>query len=161
MNWEAIGAIGELVGAVGVIFSLLYLATQVRASTRASAVESKIASTRFYTDFLSGIIQSPELQDLFLRGRKDLEALTPEERIRYSNLALQSFSFFSAAYFQYRNGTLQEDDWYENRSIIQFWLRGAGCRQWWNETGQYLFGEGFRALVESEMTGQLKSGQAD
>ena len=61
-----------------------------------------------------------------LRGRKDLDDLTRNDRIRYSNLALQSFSFFSAAYFQYRSGTLSEDDWFENRAIIQYWLRGAG-----------------------------------
>jgi hypothetical protein len=29
VNWEAIGSIGEAVGAIGVIVSLLYLATQV------------------------------------------------------------------------------------------------------------------------------------
>ena len=30
MNWDAIGAIAELLGAIGVIASLIYLATQVR-----------------------------------------------------------------------------------------------------------------------------------
>ncbi len=30
MNWDAIGAIAELLGAVGVIASLIYLATQIR-----------------------------------------------------------------------------------------------------------------------------------
>jgi hypothetical protein len=32
MNWDAIGAIAELLGAVGVIASLVYLATQIRQS---------------------------------------------------------------------------------------------------------------------------------
>ena len=32
MNWDAIGAIAELLGAVGVIASLVYLATQIRHS---------------------------------------------------------------------------------------------------------------------------------
>jgi hypothetical protein len=34
MNWEAIGAIGEVVGAAGVIASLIYLAAQIRQNTR-------------------------------------------------------------------------------------------------------------------------------
>ena len=34
MNWEAIGAIGEIVGAAAVVFSLTYLALQLRANTR-------------------------------------------------------------------------------------------------------------------------------
>ena len=33
MNWEAIGAIGELLSAVVVIFSIFYLARQVRQGT--------------------------------------------------------------------------------------------------------------------------------
>ena len=32
MNWDAIGAIAELLGAIGVIASLIYLATQIRQS---------------------------------------------------------------------------------------------------------------------------------
>ena len=151
MNWEAIGALGEAIGAVGVIASLLYLAMQVRASTRASAVESKLASTRFYTDFLGSLIQSPELNELYLRGRKDLGSLTPPEYIRFSNLSFQSFSFFSAGYFQFSRGTLREPDWYENRAVIQFWLRGAGCRDWWEKDGRHMFGEEFVAFIESEM----------
>ena len=36
MNWEAIGAIAEAVGAAGVIASLVYLGTQIRSNTRAA-----------------------------------------------------------------------------------------------------------------------------
>ena len=34
MNWEAIGAIGEVLGALAVIGSLVYLALQIRANSR-------------------------------------------------------------------------------------------------------------------------------
>jgi hypothetical protein len=35
LNWEAIGALAELVGAIGVIASLAYLASQIRQNTHA------------------------------------------------------------------------------------------------------------------------------
>ena len=35
MNWNAIGAIAELLGAIGVIVSLVYLALQIRDSQKA------------------------------------------------------------------------------------------------------------------------------
>ena len=35
MNWDALGAIGEIVGALGVIATLAYLAVQVRQNTGA------------------------------------------------------------------------------------------------------------------------------
>ena len=35
MNWDAIGAIGEIVGAIAVVITLLYLAHQTRINTKA------------------------------------------------------------------------------------------------------------------------------
>ncbi len=151
MNWEAIGAIGEAIGAAGVIASLLYLAVQIRASTRTSAVEAKLASSRMYTDFMGSLIQSPELDDLIGRGRKDLESLAPEEYRRFSNLALQAFAFFSAIYFQFRQRTLSEADWFEGRAIIQYWIRSSGCQQWWGRVGKHMFGADFVAFIEAEI----------
>ena len=40
MNWEAVGTIAEIVGAVGVIASLLYLAVQIRQSTKVARAET-------------------------------------------------------------------------------------------------------------------------
>ena len=34
MNWDAVGAIGEIVGALAVVITLVYLAIQVRQNTR-------------------------------------------------------------------------------------------------------------------------------
>ena len=36
MNWEAVQAVAELVPALGVVISLVYLATQVRQNTRSN-----------------------------------------------------------------------------------------------------------------------------
>ena len=35
MNWDAIGAVGEIIGAIGVILTLFYLAFQIRQNTKA------------------------------------------------------------------------------------------------------------------------------
>ena len=43
MNWDAIGAVGELVGAIAVVITLVYLAIQIRQNTktvRASTYQS-------------------------------------------------------------------------------------------------------------------------
>lgn len=39
MNWEAIGAVGEIIGAVAVVVTLFYLALQIRQSTRMSRAQ--------------------------------------------------------------------------------------------------------------------------
>ena len=150
MNWDAIAAIAESIGAVGVIASLLYLAIQVRGSIRASEIESKLAASGLYGDFLGALVQSPELNEIYLRGREDLGSLERPEFFRFSNLALQAFSLFSAVHFQYSRNALSESDWYEYQAIIRFWLRGAGCRDWWRTVGRHVYGPHFVAFIDSE-----------
>lgn len=151
MNWDAIGAIAEAIGAAGMIASLLYLASQVRAGARTAAVESKLASTRHYTDFLALLIQSPKLNDIFLRGRRDLGSLTKEEYYQFSNIGLKAFFFFSGIYFQYSHGTLNEADWFETHAVMRFWLRSPGCQEWWATVGRQMFGPDFVGFVDSEL----------
>ena len=40
MNWDAIGAVGEIVGAMAVVVSLVYLGSQIRVQNR----ESRLAA---------------------------------------------------------------------------------------------------------------------
>jgi len=153
MNWEAIGAIGEVLGAIGVIASLLYLAIQVRASTRAAVVEAKLESTRLLHKFIDYLIETPELNDIFLRGIEDLECLSEEEYYRFSNMALKAFWFFSAAHFQYRMGTLDEGEFHEPRTVFRYWIHRPGCRAWWNKIGSQAVSPKFREFVEAEIAG--------
>lgn len=151
MNWDAIGAVAEAVGAAGVIASLLYLAVQVRGSTRASAVESKLQAARMLHDFIDSLVQTPELNDIFLRGLADLDSLSEAEYYRFSNMSLKAFWLFSAGYFQFRMGTLTEDDWHESRAVLHYWLLRPGCRAWWAKLGRGSFGADFRAFVDREI----------
>lgn len=150
MNWEAIAAIGQVLGALGVIASLLYLATQVRQNNRASAVAAKLASTQLLSEFVDSLIADPELMDVWLRGRKNLESLNNIEHFRFVNMCLKAFWFFSAAQFQLRIGTLHEEDWAEFHAVIRFWLEGEGVRTWWQKTGRTRFGKSFVLFIDRE-----------
>lgn len=156
MNWDAIGAIAELVGAVGVVASLLYVATQVRHSTRASAVEAKLETARLLHTFIDSLIDKPELNDLFLRGIADLDSLSRDEYLRFSNLSLKAFWFFSAGHFQFRTGTLSENDFHEIRAVLRYWLRGPGCRAWWAKIGRESMAPDFRDFVDAEIAAMEK-----
>lgn len=151
MNWEALGAFAELIGAAGVIGSLLYLAAQVRTSNRASAVQAKLESTRLLNDFMDLLIQRPELNQLMLKGRKGLDSLSPDEYLQFSNMSLKAFWFFSAGHFQFRRRTLADSDWVEVQAVIRYWLRSKGCRDWWRKLGRSMYGDEFVAFIESEI----------
>ena len=151
MSWDAIGAIAELAGAIGVVASLAYLAMQIRHNTRASAVESKLVTTGMLTGFIDMLITDPELNDIFVRGRISTENLSKEEYQRFSNMVMKTFWFGSAAHFQLRSGTLTEEDWIEIKAILDFWIAGAGVRAWWRRYGHQRFGETYAEFVDAEL----------
>ena len=50
MNWDAIGSLAEILGAIGVIASLVYVGMQVRQNTRtmhAASIDAYITSSNF------------------------------------------------------------------------------------------------------------------
>ena len=83
MNWDAIGAIGEIIGAGAVAITLVYLTTQIRQNNR-SLVEATASSISDSLSKLNGQLSaSPELAEIFLRGREDPDSLTPIEFERF------------------------------------------------------------------------------
>lgn len=59
MNWEAVGAVGEIVGAAAVVVTLVYLAGQVRQATRATQAASFQAASALEQEFLLAVGQDP------------------------------------------------------------------------------------------------------
>ena len=60
MNWEMLGALGEIFGAVGVIATLGYLARQVRGGTYASRQAAQQDVWEQNTQFLSQLATDRE-----------------------------------------------------------------------------------------------------
>jgi hypothetical protein len=75
VNWEAISAIGQIVGAFAVVISLIYLATEVRSSVRATREASMRWVSDSYTRWIHQVSGHPDLRELYYRGIHDFESL--------------------------------------------------------------------------------------
>lgn len=101
MNWDAIGAIAELVGAIGVVASLAYLGTQLRQNSRTISEEIFQNSLNGFHGAMDVLISDPALNRIWYAGLEDFDALDEDERKlwatqmhaflrRYENIILQS-----------------------------------------------------------------------
>ncbi len=88
MNWEAIGAIGEVVGGVAVIATLLYLAVQIRQNAQSVRNAASLSVNEGLAEINRRVSNDPEFADLWLRGLKDYGGLTGVERMRFGSYAL-------------------------------------------------------------------------
>ena len=57
MNWDAIGAVGEIVGALAVVVSLVYLAVQIRSQNKESRMAAMHEFSAGYRDTLATIAE--------------------------------------------------------------------------------------------------------
>lgn len=67
MDWTAVGALGELIGAMAVVASLVYVGRQMRLTARSAAIQGVETLTSVYAQFGFTVAASPELSDLMFR----------------------------------------------------------------------------------------------
>ena len=164
INWDAIGAIGEIVGAVAVVVSLAYLAVQIRQNTkqvteqiRALKLEGHNASANDHARFRQNIIQNPQVASLWRRSKENYVDLSPDEKAQASEL-MRDF-FWANANTQIRNvqgGAVDDSIWDMVVEGFRPYLQHQGIRDWWSEA-QDEFPDNFVTVVErilSEIDGE-------
>jgi len=83
MNWDAIGAVGEILGAFAVILSLVYLAVQVRHNTESLRIQT-LQSVMDRVGTSDSRASSEHVADVLARGRKSFAGLSEADRITFS-----------------------------------------------------------------------------
>lgn len=84
IDWEIVAAIAELMGAMGVLLTLVYLALQIRENTRglqAASLESVLEGPR--DRYFLPMAKEPDLADIFARGLNSLDQLDEKETRRF------------------------------------------------------------------------------
>jgi hypothetical protein len=145
MNWEAIGAAAELLGALGVILTLFYLTTQIRLNTKAVNNQSLRDSQELITVSSLPLIEDENLAAIYVRGLKNFDDLTEVEKVRFHYLCTQRVHAAATV--------LALDQGADAYSSTQHWvermMRSVGFRQWWRERGQHIVDPEFRKLADS------------
>jgi hypothetical protein len=92
MSWEAIGAVGEVAGALLVGITLVYLTLQVRHSARSNRAALSWSMNQALADLNGRLSGDAELTDIWVRGCSGLANLNPIERERFGKYAMDRFN---------------------------------------------------------------------
>jgi len=148
MNWEAVGAIGEIAGAGAVVVSLAYLAIQVRHNTRAMRRSSSSDAVASFRDFLGQIAHDPDTARIFRKGLESLDSLNEEDLARCWVLLYIMFKTFDDLHYQHRLGLMDPEVWKSYEFFAKGYLTGPGARQYWRER-RSAFTRPFQEWVDS------------
>jgi len=132
MNWDAMGAIGEVVGAVGVIATLGYLAVQIRQNTGAQSAATELEKSTAYSRFHSYMASSETLADIWEKGFEDETSLTPHEKRRFIWVIADYFLSVEGLYNQYSLGYVSNESWMQHKRVVLGMLKHPLIRRWWD-----------------------------
>jgi hypothetical protein len=153
MNWEALGAVGELIGAAGVILTLVYLAHQIRQNTRAIRAQTHQAITSANLGMAMSMAESEGLAEVLVRGLADFDSLDPPDRLRTVGWFNSFLKFGENTHYQFLQGGLEKAVWEGWMVILENWVTQPGPREYWKER-RSAFQPAFRGLVDGMLSEQ-------
>ena len=155
MNWEALGAISETMGAIGVIVSLLYLAKQIRISSKQTEQNSNIVRGTAYQQFRQQVnsvvglrISDPILSDIWDRGLRDFESLNRVEQSQLGGVFFMMVGNWESQFHLQKVGVFDESMGTNSKLV----LNTAGFQHWWL-LRQETYSAEFREHIENKMKG--------
>ncbi|MDH4108192.1 MAG: hypothetical protein OEW35_07730 [Gammaproteobacteria bacterium] len=131
MTIQDLGNIGEFVGSIAVLLSLVYLAFQIRNSTEAARTSTYQSVVSDFGELNRAMASTPGLSSLFVKGMNDFLSLDPDEKARVSQLFFMIFHYFENMYYQNRKGYLENDVWIGWKRLMLTYYGCAGFQAWW------------------------------
>lgn len=156
MNWDALGAIGEIIGAVAVVVTLLYVARQIRQANAQTRAQARYSFIEAYGHMNSSITENKEVASIFRRGL-DGDRLDDDEGIQFFALLGQFLNTWSVLYDLHVDGLLPENQWTMVRKDIITMLSEPGGKEFWEQVGQFGVHQAFADAVNETLASDEES----
>jgi hypothetical protein len=129
-NWEAIGAVGETLGAVGVIATLVYLARQIRENSQQMKVGSVISINHLMNEAFDPIYISERNIEIWTRGQVAPNELSDKDRAVFSLFMSRLVNVLLTAFSQSRYETLDSEEFSCYVGTLKSLLETPGGQEW-------------------------------
>ena len=149
MNWDAIGAIGEIVGAFAVVVSLLFVGWQLYQNTDALKTSTSQSHLDSFFAIASTVFKDPEFAELYNKGLFEPETLSDVDRIRFYGFCTSTFRYYETSYIQFRKGKLDAELWDTLETQLASISSTRGVQQWWKTRANW-FSKDFQQLFETQ-----------
>lgn len=148
MSIQDWGALGEIIGAAGVIITLLFLSMQIRANTKESRLSATADIAREYNAYLQHITSDEQLSALWLRAvDREFSSLSDEESARVIMVMGNFFRIMESAHIQYSSGRMDHTSWQGYERLIARSVGSSAFPVYW-KLRSTLHGREFQALVD-------------
>ena len=150
MTLEQSAYIGEILAAIAVIVSLIYVGIGVRHNARATEAGTVHSIVETWGAFDSALAQNADLTRIWFDGLLDPANLEEVAGRRFVALMHSAGRLFQNIYYQHHQGNLPEHIWTGLEYFQGQILQSPGGRRYW-ELRKGIYGRDFQDYVDNEI----------
>jgi hypothetical protein len=147
MTLEEWAFVAQIVSAIAVVASLVFVGFQLRHATAAIRATSSQAHSSLYTDLVQSIIDNADFARAWSIGINNPNQLSEEEWVRFVAYASALFRLYESSRVQWLNGRLDEEHWHTIERQAADFGQLPGLQRAWDLRGHWYSPE-FRAWFD-------------
>ena len=151
---QDLGNLGEFVGAIGVVISLVYLGRQMVQNTQSVRAASFNSMVQNSIRLLEHAFRDSEFAEFLARAEADPAKLSHAERVRWDSYMTAVYRHFGNLQYSHRVGTLDHQMWAAYKATLKDHLRVPSWAAWFEEH-RHLFSAALGIQVD-EALGELE-----
>jgi hypothetical protein len=146
---ENLALLAEIIGAVAIVVSLIYVGRELNANTAAVQAASLQSVTNASSTSMLAVVANEDFARIRLQAMRDPSQLSETERLRWYLYQRQMWLHFQNVWQQWQLGTLDNGVWqgYE-RVVCRDLLGDETARQQWREQHIYALSAEFVSHLE-------------
>jgi len=150
MSLNDLANMGQVIGAIAVVISLIYVALQIRQNT--NAVRSATVQTvhEHFAKWYHLVAADDELAQIVANGLRDYASLSEQERVRFVAAFMSFLSYSQNAFLKWRQGLLASPLWLGWELVIMNLVCAPGGKAFWKDRA-YMFGDEFRKYIDDDL----------
>ena len=149
MTLEQYAYLGEILAAVGVVASLIYVARQLGQNTMMMRVAAASEAVERDYDLVAPMIQSQELAEIWMKGGTEFATLDPAHQTRLMFFERRAIVLWHHRFQLRQQGLVPDASWHEQTWIIQNLGRRQAIRAAWRAFGE-AYEPAFRQFMDSQ-----------
>lgn len=156
LNWEAISGTADVISAIGVIASLIYVGLQIQKNTAETRRSNARSTAHDHAFAIHGVLEDPEVSEIMLKGVEDLASLSTLQRYRFDLAVLVWLQAIEQAFADIRQRDYPDDMEDTYKVMVPGVLNTPGGLVWWQERKPW-----FSAAFQNEVDALLARPSGD
>lgn len=149
--FATLGNVGEFIGSLVVMVTLVYLSIQTRNINRQNQAEARYAFVDSMAEINMCIGHSKQASSVWRRGLESVECLDEDERMQFFMFVGQYANSWAVMYQLHVDRMLPEAQWQIVRNDVVSILSTEGGQTFWENGGKTAFDQDFVGWIETEL----------